>query len=44
MRGQRDAHIKKSHPDKPAIQGTGIGERIERIKKIPKKKKEMPRL
>jgi hypothetical protein len=31
-RGQRDAHVKKSHPGKKKIEGTGIQERIEKIR------------
>lgn len=36
-RGQRDAHVSKSHSGEEPIKGTGIGERLEKIRSAPNK-------
>lgn len=36
-RGQRDAHVSKSHPDKPKVEGTGIQEVLQRIRSTPRR-------
>lgn len=41
-RGDRDAHIKKSHPGKPSINGSGYKEWIERFHASRKEKCRKP--
>jgi hypothetical protein len=36
-RGQRDAHVRNSHPDKLKIEGTGWDEKLRKFRSTPKK-------